>query len=170
MASGSHASTPDLSDRFAPLLDAVRRVCSDFDSTNEFLPIEHGRWRRIVGWRWEYPIRDMCFVLDPTEETLAAHVTLSLVAPPERRYSLVEAVARANYGLLSAAFEIDVDSGEVRCRSSLPLDLGDIEAPRIAALIAEILQLVAVYAPALDAVSDGAKDPNVAVAEVETSG
>lgn len=73
-------------------------------------------------------------------------------APPDRRDAVARFLTRVNFGLLVGAFEMDWDSGAVRCRTAIDLRggamteelLGGVVYPNHQAMIDYLSNLVAV--------------------------
>lgn len=108
--------------------------------------------------------------------TLALFYSLALdEVPPERRGEAAVLVTRANYGLLEGAFELDLDDGELRLRTSVGLDRlddGAFGAKGLAASLFGGIVLANVftmdsYLPAILAVAEGSSSAADAVAAVE---
>jgi hypothetical protein len=153
-------------DRFVPAVRAVEAVLERFDAGQEFRPEGPGRWIREVGMEWADGISHVAFVLDIDDEVLGFYVMLRHAGNGPAAADLVEATARANYGLSPGAFEIDVDTGEIRHRSTLAL-ICDIDAVRVAQLISNALRVTRQYRHAFEKVAAGG-DPRAAIEAVET--
>jgi hypothetical protein len=53
------------------------------------------------------------------ERVISCYSLLPSVVPEAGRAAVAEGLTRLNYGLLVGAFELDLDDGEVRCRTSI---------------------------------------------------
>lgn len=152
--------------RFTAVAAAVEAVLERFDSDQEFQPLGDGRWTREVGARWaDDGIGHVAFVLDIEDATLGFYIMLRHARDEPATANLVAATARANYGLSQGAFEIDVDTGEIRHRSTLAL-ICDVAPTHIAQLMSDALRVTNEYRPAFEQVAAGA-DPVAAIAAVE---
>lgn len=58
-------------------------------------------------------------IWEPTHEYLICYAVVPVETVPHRMAAMTEFIARANYGLPSGNFEINLDSGEVRFRTSI---------------------------------------------------
>jgi hypothetical protein len=159
----------EIPERYASLARIVATACAELDPGNEFMPLGQQRWIRQVGLNWADPVEAVALVLDPSAGCITAYVILRLGYDDAQRAPLTEAIARANYGLPTGSFEIDVDAGQVRYRSALPLDIGEIRPEHIARLLSEALEMADEYAAALRSVAEAGADPRAAVAAVEGS-
>lgn len=123
---------------------------------------EHGRWAVLVQL---YPERGVfaCYSLVP-------------VSPPSTRLAeVIEYLTRANAGLVTGNFEVDVDTGEVRFKAAV--DLSELAPDDLAsgtvirALVSDLAYTnVATtdrYLPGLLQVVAGAASPADAIAAVE---
>lgn len=116
---------------------------------------EHGSWR--------------CFARANEESELFVFYAVAEVgAPEDRRQAVAEFLTRANYGLLIGNFELDVDDGEVRYKSSVDLEGSPIVAPLIRQCVHSCLMTADRYLPGLRAVAEGGAEPAEAVAAVES--
>ncbi len=155
----------EIPERFARAVDAVETALERFDSDKSFQPAGPGRWTREVGDAFADGISHVAFVLDVDMEILGFYVMLRHPRDEPATAELVEAVARASYGLSSGVFEIDVDTGEIRHRSTLAL-ICDIEPVHVAQLMSRALELTNEYRDAFEKVTAGA-DPRSAIEAVE---
>jgi hypothetical protein len=112
----------------------------------------------------EHPMRFVFYSLGPVE------------VPQERRAAVADYLHRANLGLVSDAFELDMDSGEVRLRSGA--DLFDLPPALrteelltwvVADLSASNVATFDRYLAGLVAVALGDSDPREVIAEVEAT-
>jgi hypothetical protein len=87
--------------------------------------------------------------------------------PEPHRPAMLELVARANYGLVTGNFEIDLDDGEVRYKTSVSDTGGRFDAAHVKHLITVNLGMMDQYFPAITAVMEG-KSAREALAQVET--
>jgi hypothetical protein len=89
--------------------------------------------------------------------------------PPERREPVALLLTRANYGLFLGNFEMDLDDGEVRFKTSL--DFGGVEPSDalVQPLVGFNVATMDRYLPAIDAVVDGG-DVDTVIAALESAG
>ncbi len=120
--------------------------------------------------------RWLCVAQVPPDRDLVLFTSvIPAFVPPERRPRMAEFVARANFGMLLGAFELELDDGEVRFCTSV--DFTGVDPAPLAAsgvLAGMIRQVVYVnvanvdrYLPALMTVLYGDADPAEAVARAE---
>lgn len=123
---------------------------------------EHGRWMTLVQ------------VYD--ERGVFAFYSLLPVSPAGSRIpAVVEYVTRANAGLVTGNFEVDVDSGEVRFKTAI--DLSDVPEAALAdgavirSLVADLAYTNAAttdrYLPGLLQVVAGSSTPAEAITAIE---
>lgn len=115
---------------------------------------EHALWR-CVG-RVREPERQFVF-----------YSIAPLTVDPERITEVAEFVNRANDGTVIGNFEIGWDTGEVRYRTSVDVEGGELTREMWRTLIGINLRAMDRYVAALTSVANGAKSPAVAVAEAE---
>lgn len=87
--------------------------------------------------------------------------------PDEKRSKVAEVLTRANYGVLIGNFELDMDGGELRYKTSVDVDGGQLTPKMVQNLIALNLGTLNRYAPAILSVVYGDVDPQVAIKKVE---
>lgn len=153
-------------DSFAPVLKAVKVICADFDSDEDFRLFGPDKWICDVALD-DDQIEHAAFILDTAAPLLAVYVILRLPKASRRVNSLAKALTRANYGLLPGCFEIDLDTGETRYRSALPLFSKEISPRDVAQLFSGALLTTKTYAPAFQKVVKSRADPLKAVDEIE---
>jgi hypothetical protein len=76
--------------------------------------------------------------------------------PPERRREAAVLVARLNWGLPVATFELDLDDGQIRLRTSVDVGEGELTHDLLKPLLIANLTLMDRHLPALRAVTGGA--------------
>jgi hypothetical protein len=122
----------------------------------------------VIGTVWadESTTYRSLFVIE--DESKFVFYTQAPHPVPERlRAAAALMVTRANWGLPTAAIELDVDTGETRVRCGV--DLGEQPEPTLSVLRQAVLANVAVstvYLPGLALVCAGA-DPETVIASIE---
>jgi hypothetical protein len=104
--------------------------------------------------------------IDETGCEFVFYTQAPFAVPADRRDAAARLVARANWGLPTAAIELDLDTGDARVRCGF--DLGG-EEPTLELLRRTVfanLAVASVYLPALEEVVGG-DDPDAVVARVE---
>jgi len=85
---------------------------------------------------------------------------------PEHRLDVGAFLAALNYGLSIGNFELDLDDGEVRFRSGIDVEGGELTVAMVRSLAASCVVNVDLYAPAIAAVGTGAMSPAEALDDV----
>jgi hypothetical protein len=91
----------------------------------------------------------------PEQELLLMYSVCPLQVPAERRPEVSHFLTRANYGLSAATFELDFDDGEVRCKTVLHLDGGEIDATALKRFVRTNGLAMETYLPGIGAVITG---------------
>lgn len=86
--------------------------------------------------------------------------------PDEQRAAVGEFCNRANFGLAVGNFEVDLDGGEVRFRTSVDVEGSTLDTAIVRNVVVANVMTMDRYASALIAVLEGA-DPAAAVEEAE---
>lgn len=103
----------------------------------------------------------------PELEQFLFFAMIPVKAPPERRPAVAEFITRANYGLRIGNFEMDLNDGEVRYKSSLDFEGVELTPRLIRNAIYPAVQTADRYLPGLMKVIYQAAAPQTAVAEIE---
>jgi hypothetical protein len=108
-----------------------------------------------------------CFVqAREAERQVIFYSVCPVAAPSTRREALLELLTRANYGLVVGSFEIDLDDGEVRFRTSLDVE-GDRLSPALLGQLANTnVATMDVYLPLIEAVLRDNVPPRAALARL----
>jgi hypothetical protein len=100
------------------------------------------------------------------DEQILVHSVVPEDAPVERRRDLALFLTRANFGLVLGNFELDLDDGELRYKTSIDVEDVEIVDKLIDNLVLANVATTDRYLPGIRAVLAGA-DPAKAVAEAE---
>lgn len=152
---------------FAAVLKAVDTICAEFNAGEAFSPFGPQRWIRDINVE-DDDVQHVAFLLDADAPLLAVYVVLRVPGASARAASLAKATARANYGLLPGAFEIDLESAEMRYRAALVLFSDQVTARDVAGLLSGALLTARTYAPAFQKIARSDADPLEAIDEVES--
>jgi hypothetical protein len=87
--------------------------------------------------------------------------------PSHQRAAMAELLARVNFGLPLGNFELDMEDGEVRFKTSINLGGERLSVALFEALLDPNIATMDSYLPALEAVRDGRLSPEAAVRQVE---
>ena len=106
-------------------------------------------------------------VFTPLEEAeqLLVHSVVQEAVPEDRRDAAARYLTRANFGLVLGNFELDLDGGEVRYKTSIDVEDAAISDALIDHLVAASITVTDQYLPGLRAVIGGA-DPDVTAAAI----
>ena len=100
------------------------------------------------------------------DEQLLVHSVLDEDVPPARRTELALFLTRANFGLVLGNFELDLEDGELRYKTSVDVEGAALTEPLIDHLVLANVATVDRYLPGIRAVAAGT-DAATAVADVE---
>jgi len=147
------------------VLDAVREFLD-----NEGWPYEVSEEQHRVRMRFRGVAGEWNVAAQLVGDDEGKIVIYSLPGPPipeGRRLAVNEVVARLNWGTVLGNFELDVDSGAFRYRTSADFRGGAPSPEMIAHLVFTNVLMVDRYLPAIEAVAWQGREPADAVAEVE---
>ena len=106
-------------------------------------------------------------IVVPNLHQFLFYVGCSTRAPEDRRVAVMEYITRANYGLRIGAFEFDYSDGEVRFRSAVDFEGGDLTDNLIRNTIAPAIHTVERYMGGLMQVMFGGASPREAIEAIE---
>lgn len=116
---------------------------------------ENGSWR--------------CYAqADEEKRLLVFYSELESRVPEGRRDAVARFLARANYGLMIGNFEIDLEDGEVRYKSGLCAEGGEVSAEAVRRVVYVNLVMMDRYFPGLMSVIYADADPDEAIRKLET--
>jgi hypothetical protein len=87
--------------------------------------------------------------------------------PKERRIAVTELLTRANFGMVIGNFEIDLDSGEVRLKTSIDVEGDRLTVELFRQLVAANVNVMDRYLPSIRQVVEGQATPKAAIAQLE---
>jgi hypothetical protein len=112
-----------------------------------------------------------CFAtVDEEKQWFTFYSILPSNVPEEKRAEIAEFVTRANYGLVIGNFEMDYEDGEVRYKTSVDVEGGELSPKMIENLMRANLMTMDRYFPGVMGVLYGDRDPAEAIAEMEEGG
>ncbi len=135
------------------------------------------------GWRFrqseEKPVLSMHFRGDNGRVRLYAQVKedkqqilfYSMVdsnVPPDKRQSMAEYLTRVNYGLIPGNFEMDFADGEIRFKTGVDVEGGQLTPTMIKNLVYTNVLLMDRYLPGIMSVIYGGTSPEEAVANIDS--
>jgi hypothetical protein len=98
---------------------------------------------------------------------IAVYGVLPFAVEAAQRDAVVELITRVNFGLIVGNFEIDVDDGEVRYKTSLDFEHGELTTPLLRQLVRANMAMMEHHLQAFVAVAVGKVSVAAALAEVE---
>jgi hypothetical protein len=87
--------------------------------------------------------------------------------PEERRTIVTEFLTRANFGMAIGNFEINLDSGEVRLKTSIDVEDDRLSLELFQQLVAANVNTMDRYLPGIQEVIEGQATPEAAIAQLE---
>lgn len=102
------------------------------------------------------------------DEQVVVHSAFNPPVPEERRDAVALFLARANYGILIGNFEIDLEDGELRYKTSIDVEGAELTEALLDNLVVANVAVFDRYVPGIEAVVRGT-DPADAVAAIEAS-
>lgn len=102
-------------------------------------------------------------------QQVAIYGVLPISVGPERRAAALELLARINFGQVVGNFEMNLDDGEVRFKTSLDFEGGELTLPLLRQLFAANVAMMEHYVPAILAVVLRGREPSAALAALGES-
>ena len=110
---------------------------------------------------------DLLLLADEEAGQVCCGAVFTTRVPERRRTAVVEALARANWGLRMGNFEMDLSDGEVRFRTGVTLSDGELTPGMVEAMLQTVLGTSEFYHDAVMRVAFGEVEPEVAIGELE---
>jgi hypothetical protein len=88
-----------------------------------------------------------------SERQVATYGVLPFLIEPAHRTTVTELITRINFGLVVGNFEMDLRDGEVRYRTSLDFEGGELTTPLLQQLVRSNLSVMEHYLPAFIAIA-----------------
>jgi hypothetical protein len=112
-----------------------------------------------------------CFAtVDEEKQWFTFYSILPSNVSEDKRVEIAEFIIRANYGLVIGNFEMDYGDGEVRYKTSVDVEGGELTPKMIENLMRANLMTMDRYFAGLMGVLYGDRDPAEAIAEMEEGG
>jgi hypothetical protein len=102
------------------------------------------------------------------QEQFVFYSVCPIKVPEEARDAVAEFITRANYGLLNGNFEMDYDDGEVRYKTFIDVEGGELTPAMVKTLVYGNVVLMDKYFSGLMKVIYGNLSPSLAITEIET--
>jgi len=155
----------------SPLFGGGRRI---LDKTIEFFTQEGWRFEQLEG----KPIVRMGFKGDngswmcfaqakEDKHQLLFYSIMESNVPENKRPEIAEFVTRANYGLQIGNFEMDFSDGEIRYKTSIDVEGGELTLKMIRTLVYVNILMMDRYLPGIMSVLHAGTSPAAAIAQVE---
>jgi hypothetical protein len=106
---------------------------------------------------------------DEVKECFSFYSILPPHASEDRRAAVAEFIMRANYGLIIGNFEMDYRDGQIRYKTSIDIEGGEITPKMIENLVYANLMTMDDYFPGFMEIMYGDKEPARAIEEIESS-
>lgn len=90
-----------------------------------------------------------------------------LTTPENKEAGMMEFLTRANYGLIIGNFELSLEDGEIRYKTSIDVEDAELTAPLIRPVVYANVLTMDRYLPGILAVISGGASPDEAIARVE---
>jgi hypothetical protein len=112
-------------------------------------------------------IREVRAILDPGTSRFRLYFVFEVVAPEDRRHETAIYVTLANADLSDGNFELALDTGEVRYKTSLDFCAVDLSPYLVRNMIFHAMELTEIYGPGLVEVAEAGRAPQDAIDEAE---
>jgi hypothetical protein len=101
------------------------------------------------------------------DEQLMVHSTFNPPVPADAREEIALLLTRVNFGIVHGNFELDLDDGELRYKTSIDVRGAGLTEALFENVVAANVSMFDRYVPAIEAVVRG-EDPAAAVAAIES--
>ncbi len=154
-----------------PLFGSTHSI---FDTMVQFFREDNWKFRQIE----DKPILQMgfsgnsgswmCFAQAKDEQQRFVFYSIMESRVPEnKRQAVAEYLTRANYGLMIGNFEMDFSDGEVRYKTSIDVEGGQLTPPMIKTMVYVNVLMMDKYLPGIMSVIYGGASPANAIAQIE---
>lgn len=109
------------------------------------------------------------FLVRQEKDQVVFYVQLPSKAPEGRQREAMEFITRANYGMNTGNFEMDMQDGEIRFKVSLDVEAGVLSSRMVRNMMSAAFLTVDRYFPGLMSVLFGNAIPAVAIREIEAT-
>jgi hypothetical protein len=101
------------------------------------------------------------------DEQFVFYSLCPLSIPERKRAAVSEFLTRANYGLVIGNFEMDLDDGEIRYKSSLDAESGELTLGMIKNAVYANVLMMDKYLPGILSILGGNVEPRKAIDDIE---
>ncbi|HEX4937022.1 MAG TPA: YbjN domain-containing protein, partial [Gemmatimonadaceae bacterium] len=109
---------------------------------------------------------DLVVTFDEDTRLVGCYVTHSLAFPEARRQAIAETIARANWAIVLGSFDVDLESGTLRYRTSVDVEGGVLSPTMLHNMIAAGLFMMERHHDVLLQVAWGGMEPKEALARL----
>ena len=111
-----------------------------------------------------------CYAIAREEERQCIFYSVCPVVAADDKVAMAEFLTRANFGLAVGNFEMDWESGAIRCKTSLDIEGTELNEALVEGLVNANLITTERYMPGLRAVAENGAVPADAINEIENTG
>lgn len=149
-------------------MTSIREVVTDYLSQRDIPHVVDERGE-IVGFlsASEHGSWTVYVAMLEADEQVVVHSTFDPPVPDGRREALALFLTRANFGMVHGNFELDLDDGTLRFKTSLDVRGGELTESAFENIVAANVGTFDKYVPGIESVVNG-EDPAVAIAAVES--
>lgn len=127
----------------------MQTVCRYMKEENWTHSVDEAKGMVFCYVAGEHGTLSCMLVIDEKMQCLSIYTHMGVVVPSIKRLRMADFIARANYALLLGCFELDVDSGELHFRLSLPLAESELSRQQLRDLISTDIYMVDCYYPGI---------------------
>jgi len=110
----------------------------------------------------------MCFAqARDDQQRFAFYSIMESRVPENKRLAVAEYLTRANYGLMIGNFEMDFSDGEVRYKTTIDVEGGQLTPAMVKTMVYVNVLMMDKYLPGIMSVIYGGASPANAIAQVE---
>jgi len=102
------------------------------------------------------------------DQQIVVYAECPLTAPEERRAEVMEFITRANFGLAVGNFDLDLDDGEIRFRTSLDVKGDRLSPALLRQVVWDNIAVTDKYLPGLREVIESGVSAREALAKIES--
>ncbi len=109
-----------------------------------------------------------CFTqIREDQQQLIFYSTCPVIVLKDRRHAVMAFITRVNYGMAIGNFEMDLDDGEVRYKTSVDVENAHFSVPLMQSLVYTNVLTMDEYLPGIQAVAEAGVPPNEAIERIE---
>ncbi|MGD1904683.1 MAG: YbjN domain-containing protein [Leptolyngbyaceae cyanobacterium] len=97
------------------------------------------------------------------EEQMVFYSLFPSRVPEENRMDMAELITRINYGMVLCNFELDLDSGDLRCKTAIDVENHELADELIRQVVYANIMVMEKYLPALAATQSGLLNAQMAL-------